>query len=390
MGLSDDLLTLAIRVEGGEASEAEILRVQQAMGEVDKQSTELASNFSKPIEHIGLHTLSREIARASGLGGEARGIFMALNAVTAAFGTETAAVLGPVALAIGVVAVAYEKLSKSSKEASKELEDNIAANKDSIKTYQDSLKAIDDYSKAVGSLPEKLKAYQDALKSGLGAAEVQTTHDMGKAMAQLGQEISDNKAKRAGLIADLKEAQASGVLAWKTFHKYSEEIDNLGRTITQQETKFATLKADLPAVAKGHKSAAEAADEHAKALRHLTSALDGTDAGFVTWNREQDEMLEKESKLPKATKQHYDEMQKEAISAAHSMEEAFAHSFANVIQGHDNMRQEIIAQERQMVNEMIKSLIQVAEQAAITKLAVSGIFGDPTVSGSFAAAMAKG
>jgi hypothetical protein len=289
-GLQDDLLTLAIKIENGTASAAEISVVKKAVEDLGDSSEKLGANFAKPIEHVGLHLLSHELAGAAGMAGQARSAFMLLNAASAGIGGEAMAVIGPLALAVGAAAVAYELLSKNTEKSKKAAEEELQAQKDLVIQYRETITTLNAAGVATGAL-------HDALQKGLGAATSQTTHDLGKAMGELEKQILKNKIALAQMGEDLKTAAGSGVATGAALRKAADDIRTLNTTLVENQTKLAVMKADLPAIAHGHESAAAAAKEHKEALDRLTSAIDDSDKGFEEWDKKQDEMIKKSEQV---------------------------------------------------------------------------------------------
>ena len=278
----DNLYSLLIKVEGGDAAAAEIIKSKYALRDVKKESDSLSDSFSKPVEHIGLHTLSMELARASGLGGDARGIFMALNAVIGTLGAETAAVLGPMALTIGIAAIAYEKFHKSAAQATQEL-------KDSIETNETTTKSLDDYANAGGHLSDALKAEAAATKEATAEAFKKLSVDLALKKAKDEAAVAANKD-----IAYVSSVNGEIVNATKTTEEYTSRVNKLTKAVTDdvalQEAYahgFTTIDDYAKSSTKSVEIATDANQKMADVLEDLSKKQTKSKDEFNDWSAAQ-------------------------------------------------------------------------------------------------------
>lgn len=159
----DSLLSLYLKVEGGEASAAEIDdlkgRLEALDTEVDNTQADISSKFSQKFEHIALRGFLADGARAVGLGGELRPVLTALQ--MGLVGVDEA--MGPWLLALAAVGGLLYTIHEHSEKQKEDLED-------SLKGYQDNTGAVDAYVAAGGRLSAALRAAAESEKQAAAEA----------------------------------------------------------------------------------------------------------------------------------------------------------------------------------------------------------------------------
>lgn len=193
-----DLLSLLLKVEGGEASAAEIGQVKAALRSVEVQNDALKSRFQEGFQHIALRGFIAQSARAAGVGGELRPILhliqTGLTGISEAAGLagSTTLLLGTAFTALAAIGfVVYEHFKKHSESL-----EQLAQKQTTALETTDSLRiALNEYAAEVDGLPAKLNTLKDAVDR-LSSSQVEAArHTEMDQLSKVRAEIDSRKEK---------------------------------------------------------------------------------------------------------------------------------------------------------------------------------------------------
>lgn len=291
------LLSLMLKVDGGEASAAEITQVTSAIKGVEGESSKLRDRFQEGFQHVALRGFIADAARGIGIGSEMRPVISMLNLATTQL-SESFGVLGTsMALATaGLTAIAalgyvvYEHFQKHGEELGK-----------TFKGYMDNVVAIDEYVAAGGRLSAALRA------------EAQDERD---AAAEVLKKITIQNE------ASLAVAQETLTLALNTeaYAKRSaaRNNDTVGLELTAAATKRAQVKVDeltatLEANGHGFATWQEYVKDGTKELKELDKAAEESQKWMDSWAdnmaKDSDKIIAAEEKEKAARLKYYQEVE---------------------------------------------------------------------------------
>ena len=144
----ENLYSLLIRVEGGDAAAAEIIKSKYALKSVEDESDAIKGKFNEGFQHVALKGFIADAARSIGLGTELRPVISMLSMGLSELGTTglNPLLLGFAALA-GLSVVVYNHFKSHTEELGK-----------TLAGYKDNVAAVNDYVAAGGRLSASLQA----------------------------------------------------------------------------------------------------------------------------------------------------------------------------------------------------------------------------------------
>jgi len=236
---SDSLYSLLIRVEGGDAAAAEIIKSQYALKQVEVESDGLKGKFQEGFQHLALVGFVADAGRAAGLGREVLPIISMMNMGISEAGAALGIAGGPLTMFVtGLTALAGIAYLVHN-----HMQEHGADLKSVMAGYKENVSAIDDYVAAGGRLSAALKR------------EAQDTRD---ALAETLKKITADTA------ASLTEAQHTLTLAQSTEAYAKRSAARNNDTVGLAATHAATVAAQ-------------------KAVTDLQSTLEANQHGFATW-----------------------------------------------------------------------------------------------------------
>lgn len=269
-----DLLSLLLKVEGGTASAAEILKVEKAIQSVDDQSKKadegLQDRFQHGFQHIALKGFISDAARSIGLGGELRPIIGLLNTGFSALEHSiggTAAAFIPYAAGLAAITalgfVAYEHFKKHAESldelSKKQLETTRTTDelKDSLSKYRDKMGELPPILQrlydATGKLDEVQMRHLSHIKGEqLSAAQVKLEADKLQISNLESQIEEQEKLIKSQTRSGLSTAEASAKI-----NSFSKNLRELNDDMVLQDQTAKLYKADIDAIGKGALGAAD-------------------------------------------------------------------------------------------------------------------------------------
>lgn len=398
-----DLLSLLLKVEGGEASAAEIGQVKAALRGVEEQNIALKSNFQEGFQHIALRGFTMEAARAAGLGSELRPMLRLVQtgltevAVAAGVAGTAALTLTTGFVALGALAfVIHQHFAKHSEDLNK-----------TVEGLQANAKAMDEYVAAGGKMSTAMKDVAE-LEAGVIKKSLEETLATNKATLALQQQTlarykdMDAQAGQAGVAADMapllatnskkmQEAEDSikkTTLAIEENTKgYITHADALKgelegqKKVSEEDVKIAKSKADLTEKIKMYEAEAAGATDNAYQKR---------EAAINKFSIQQHAAIAKEYKneVDKAhaiaaldltvaaqRKANYTATMEVALHAEDTIAGGIGNAFAKTLVEGKDFEVQMKALFTQIAEQIIAELIRVEIQAAITHAALAGALG---------------
>ena len=366
----DSLLSLYLKVEGGEASAAEIDdlkgRLEALDTEVDNTQADISSKFSQKFEHIALRGFLADGARAVGLGGELRPVLTALQ--MGLVGVDEA--MGPWLLALAAVGGLLYTIHEHSEKQKEDLED-------SLKGYQDNTGAVDAYVAAGGRLSAALRAAAESEKQAAAEAlkgvliknqEKVAADDVAIGLLKFGQrtEALDGTTRKANL----------------TLSEYTAELKKLTDALKTDQANVDANKhgqADWHAEIKDGTKALEDRVAKVKAFDDANKKLaDENDRDLEKYKRSKAHLAEIDAEAAKkhramldgiigGDKAGWDEIEQMGIKALSSLENKTSQTLAKCIVEHQNFAQATKYIWRDLSEQIIADMIKMEEQALIIK-----------------------
>ena len=250
----DSILALFLKVQGGEASAAEVELLTGKLGELDKEVNEgqanLQGKFSQKFEHIALRGFLADGARSIGIGGELRPVLSAVQ--MGLVGVSEA--MGPWLLGLVAVSALLFKVIEHSKKHSEGLDE-------ALQKYKETTAAIDEYVSAGGRLTEALTAVADQEK---------------KATAEVVKSITANN--QAKLVEDQHTLTVNKNTEAYLKRSAARNNDTLGLVEAAKNTQnasnaIANDTADLEANAKGYANHADMVKGETETLKKHTEEV---------------------------------------------------------------------------------------------------------------------
>ena len=366
----DSLLSLYLKVEGGEASAAEIDdlkgRLEALDTEVDNTQADISSKFSQKFEHIALRGFLADGARAVGLGGELRPVLTALQ--MGLVGVDEA--MGPWLLALAAVGGLLYTIHEHSEKQKEDLED-------SLKGYQDNTGAVDAYVAAGGRLSAALRAAAESEKQAAAEAlkgvliknqEKVAADDVAIGLLKFGQrtEALDGTTRKANL----------------SLSEYTAELKKLTDAL---KTDQANVDANKHGQAEWHaeiKDGTKALEDRAAKVKAFDDAnkklADENDRDLEKYKRSKAHLAEIDAEAAKkhramldgiigGDKAGWDEIEQLGIKAMAGLENSTSSTLAKCIVEHQNFAQATKYIWRDLSEQIIADMIKMEEQALIIK-----------------------
>lgn len=286
-----NLLTLLLKVQGGEASAAEIRQVQGALKQVEQEGGHLKERFQEGFQHIALKGFLNDAARSIGVGGEAGKAINLMNHGLTELGAAAGLTAGPMGLVVtGLAAVAslgfaayqhFRKHSEGLEEVAKKQETALATTS-ALKT------ALTEYGEEAGKLPAKLRALATSigeLDEAQRAALNRTTAEQLAANQILLVANRDRIASEQARLKTLLHGSDQEKVVAAGFGNIADKVNATTKTLRELEDEQKNLiaqndkmKADMDARRQGYADAKAMVEELAKAHKELNQVIeDGAD-----------------------------------------------------------------------------------------------------------------
>lgn len=312
--LSEDLLALAIKVEGGTASAAEIQKVQGALKGIATQDAKTKEQVKSPIEHAGIYLFSRQLLDTIGLGLLAQHAFAAIDATFTKAAESiglTSAELAPLLLVMGVGITVFELWEKHAKKTTKSLDQLKKKEQESYNTTLDLLEALKKYRDEMATIPPEMRHLISA-ETDLEAVQrhrLMTTEAQAMATAQLKiisleEQIGAQKDAIAAMQqeADIEKTAGDNAVDWsKKIKEAGDQIKKLNEQIIEQKALFSQNQANIKMQADGYKGYEDAARNASKRAKEAADAW-MADPGFEKWNKNVEAMVAGENAAAEADK----------------------------------------------------------------------------------------
>ena len=396
MAGDDSLLSLYLKVEGGEASAAEVesLKTQLELldKEVDASQSNLESQFSKKFEHIALQGFLRDGAKSVGLSGELR---QGVSLLTTAFNSMGLAIEPEVLGLVALGAILFEVYNHT-KEHTSALKDETQANNDAseaVKTLNDK---FNEYESIVGKLPKILADSKKAQN------DFNNTVTDPKRIADAESAINEIYKK---IAADRAQINSNDALS-KSAKDYTETVGGYSVVMTaahQQEEyarQTAQLTLDLIKQKKALDDATQALNAHAQGVKDECAVLDkgvkevndqaaaydalskrikeDTDKDFHEMDRKEKKQAEIDAEAKKkhdhywdevvgADRAGWDEVAQMGKKALLDLENTTSKTLAKCLVEHKNFADATKYIWRDLAEQIIADLIKMEEQALIIK-----------------------
>lgn len=388
-----DLLSLLLKVEGGQASAAEIEQLRNALAGVETQSDDLKEKFQHGFQHVALKSFIADGARAIGIGGEIRPIlgmmntgFTALASSVGLAGTGIGLAAAGLTALVGLGALVYEHTKKHSEA----LDELSKKQRDSVKTTQELRDVMKEYRKEVGALTPAMAELEKATKD---LDDVQLRHLSHTQGMMLADNIKKQAADREHIeLLESKKLQMESTAATtqdvvvkrdasRAAFEYGQQIIALNEGLVEQRQAQLKLKQDIAAhrtddvdVEARAKKAIELAKEQKKAQQEIEDIFNKSKG--VQFSNTQLPKMNEEVKRFEANAKHVSD------AFARDFTHAFAQSALHGRNFFDSMKEGASS----FAEHLITKLIEIRIEAAITAAAMSFFGPLPTA----AAAAGKG
>ncbi len=305
-----DLLSLLLKVEGGEASAVEIEKVRSALKGVEHENDALKERFQEGFQHIALKGFLTDAGRSIGLGGELRPIVHLLNVGITQLGASmglaggTTALLGAGFLALSAAGYVVFEHFKKHNENLEELIKKQAEARDTTDSLKESLSH---YKDTVIELPPHLKKLQQAVTD---LDEVQTKNIRETEQKKLAVD-RETYASNQRKIESLEDLVAGNQKIINSEGNQINVINNAKEIVAEKTEKIKALReanrilsdsidiatANIVAQGKGAKDAKDHLDKLTEAHHKLVEAEKKDEAAFEKWNAGIDKKIEKEKSV---------------------------------------------------------------------------------------------
>ena len=395
MAGDDSLLSLYLKVEGGEASAAEIDdlkgRLEALDTEVDASQSNLESQFSKKFEHIALQGFLRDGAKSVGLSGELR---QGVSLLTTAFNSMGLAIEPEILGLVALGAILFEVYNHT-KEHTSALKDETQANNDAsaaVKTLNDK---FNEYESIVGKLPKILadskKAQNDFNNTvtdpkRIADAESAINEIYKKIAADRAQINSNNALSKSA--KDYTETVGGYSVVMTAAHQqeeYARETAQLTLDLIKQKKALDDATQALNAHAQGVKDEGAVLDKGVKEVNDQAAAYDAlskrikaaTDKDFHEMERKEKKQAEIDAEAAKkhramldgiigGDKAGWDEIEQLGIKAMAGLENSTSSTLAKCLVEHKNFASATKYIWRNLAEEVIQGLIKMGEQAIVS------------------------
>lgn len=377
------LLSLLLKIEGGDASAAEVAKVRQALQGVEEENNKLDGKFQKQFTHVGLKAFLKDATHAMGIGGALKPMVSSLSAGFESLADKVGIAgtkAGLIAAALIMVAGLMYKVSQHADEVAKKHEELAKKQEEALKTTRELGEAFKAYREEVGPLPahlERLAAANERLEK---VQRLIVQQNQGKELAGIAAKRIANKGEQQDTEDLIKQLERNMAQHDRRSNQYKSELNLLNAykdklnelkgteaALSQSEEKG---KADILARGAG---AADAADqtkklteEHKKQREELEKLSQEEDAYFEKLfqehERETDSFI---ASVDATTKAQGDLNQKRKILADEQYE-----ATDNALQKENAAIKKFYDEQKRSIEEVSRKGIEAADGDAQTIIAI--------------------